>query len=480
MKKATIFLAIFLFSAASAMSQEQDTLNVKKDFSKHQIHVYGSLGYASSVYQGIDRSFIHRNYSLGAALELKYAYFFTPTWGMSIGVGLSQFAAKGTLNIAGAVASYDDPIPFDETGERFFDLQYRASDLVEQQRIWALEIPLQAHYVHRLNERHGIFSGLGFKGYFPVSAKSTFPQGEGTLLTVGYEDFTDAYYYGEPHFGTRGMRGTPANVRLRPSVDIIADIGWIRQLSAACDFYLGIYGSYGLMDIRPQKADRKDFITPEHGERFSVNSLLDSDIRSDYNRYVTDNNPGWKKVSENWHRWQLGAKIGFHFRPGKSQPKQRGRGSDIDRSPIIIRDNVHIVYVYSVAADNFTPSEKDNVQALVDVLGNSKILFEIDKDAPKIDDAGFVAEAAEILNREQSLRLIIEGHTCDLGTEAHNRELALRRANAIHDLFIKQGVNPAQLGVVGYTVNDPENRFNVRDTRRPEQRVVIFRIEKEN
>ena len=68
------------------------------------------------------------------------------------------------------------------------------------------------------------------------------------------------------------------------------------------------------MNVMPRAADRKDFITPEHNNLFTVNPLLSSNILSEYNRHIRDNDLTWKKASEYWNRWQAGIKIGIHFR----------------------------------------------------------------------------------------------------------------------------------------------------------------------
>ena len=74
--------------------------------------------------------------------------------------------------------------------------------------------------------------------------------------------------------------------------------------------------------------------------------------------------------------------------------------------------------------------------------------------------------------------MIVEGYTCDLGTEQHNRDLAQRRANKVREMFIQKGVNPDQIETASYTVNDPQNRQNITDPSREEHRAAIFRIVK--
>ena len=506
-KKATLFLSAVFVCMSVAYAQTTVTEEVQNEQAisnksqnngePHRIFVYYGIGYANNIYDRINNLFIHRNYSLSSAIEAKYAYFFTPKWGISLGAGLSYYVAKGTLNIEGIIPHYADPdFDLDNQG-RYYDLHYKANDLTEKQQIWALEVPLQAHFEHFFNHKYGIFASLGAKGYFPViSARSVFSKGE--LTTAGYESFTNTWYTDAPHFGKQNTGATPAKVSLRWTVDAIADFGGTLRLSPACDLYLGVYGSYGFMDVLPKTASKKDFISPEHNRLFAVNSLLSSNFFNEYNKYVNDNNLAWKTVDEKWKRWQVGLKVGIHIKPcnidnkpNKGKNLRKAQKDFYDKLPesisnagktVIIRDTIHIVHVYNTVPDNYKTDtelnqlEKDNISALIDIFSNSKILFDLDSDIPKIDNINFIAEAAKVLQKESSLSLIIEGYTCDLGTEKHNRELANRRAVAIRNLFIQHGVSPLQIQVAAYISSDFQNNLNIKDKNREEHRAVIFKI----
>jgi hypothetical protein len=311
-RKITAIMTAALLCAMFTYGQEiQDKTH---NYRRHRILVYYGTGYASAMYGKIDNSFIHTDYSLSSAAELRYAFFFSQKWGVSLGAGLSNYAAKATLNMEGVIPHYNDP-SFDPSGQRYYNLSYKTDNLTEQQRIWALETPLQFHYEHRsAGGKRGVFAGLGAKGYFPViSAQSVFPKDKGTLTVTGYDPFTDTWFDSPPHFGKQDIRTTPAKAKLNYSVDAIADLGGIFRLSAACDFYAGVYGSYGFMDVLPRAAGKKDFITPEPNQLFTVNSLLSSNILSEYNKYVQANRLDWDKADKHWRRWQAGIKIGIHF-----------------------------------------------------------------------------------------------------------------------------------------------------------------------
>ena len=301
-------------AAKSSREKEVMTDQSPKSYDRHRIIVYYGMGYANNIYDKADKSFMYSNYSLSSSVELKYAYFFAPEWGVSLGAGVSCFAAEGVLNVEGVIPHYNDPA-FDPSGKRYYDLHYKTDNLVEQQRVWALEVPLQFHFEHLFNGKNGIFASIGPKGYFPlISAQSTFPQGKGTLTTSGYEAYTNTWYSDPPHFGIQDARSTPATVKLRYSVDALGEFGGIFRLSNGCDLYTGIYGGYSFMDVLPKAADKKDIITPGHNDVFVVNSLLASDVLGEYNAYIKNNHLDWKTADEKWNRWQVGIKIGIHFK----------------------------------------------------------------------------------------------------------------------------------------------------------------------
>ena len=497
---AIVITAVFInISAAYSQEMQMDKPNSEHTpkYAKHRFHLYYGIGYANDIYTRMNNEFIHNGFSCSQSLEAKYAYFFARKWGVSIGVGVSHFFAKGTLNINGVIPHYNDPY-FDPSGQRYYDLYYQTHSLVEKQQIWALETPLQFHFEHRKGHRPGISVSLGARGYFPVIlAQNTYPQEKGMLITSGYEEFTNTLYTDPPHFGKQDIRPTPSTLKLRPSVDMIADLGMIFRLGCAYDFYLGVYGSYGFMDILPKEADKTDFITPEQGNLYAVNSLLRSTVLSDYNKYIDDNKLDWKKADETWKRWQVGIKVGLHIKPhdscrGKNKKQRDRHEAEYSHFKPSIGDSKSNVgtnprdtfYIYNVVPanymgdENLTQSERDNIYKLINVLSNAKIRFNLNSDIPKIDNKNFIDEAANILKSEPSLHLIVEGYTCDLGSEDHNRNLANRRAEALRDLFLQKGTDPSQIETAAYTIKDPESQLNIQEPEREEHRSVIFRIYK--
>ncbi len=86
---------------------------------------------------------------------------------------------------------------------------------------------------------------------------------------------------------------------------------------------------------------------------------------------------------------------------------------------------------------------------------NEKILFAFSKsdlsDSAKLN----LNNLATVLKNNPNTNIEIQGHTDSRGTEEYNMGLSLRRANAVRDYLISQGIDPARMTVKGYGETAP-------------------------
>jgi len=83
------------------------------------------------------------------------------------------------------------------------------------------------------------------------------------------------------------------------------------------------------------------------------------------------------------------------------------------------------------------------------------INFDFDKAVIKPEFMPVLDVAKEILKERPNLKVVIEGHTCNIGTDAYNQKLSERRARSVHDYLVKNGVNAAMLSPVGFGETQP-------------------------
>lgn len=516
MKKNLLVISLIFAMCCTAYAQEVQTENtndngtVKSEnveistFCPHHINIHFGEAFTNNIYNRVKDLGFNQYYSLSSMLDVDYAYFFNEHWGLGLGVGVNRLGAKAAISKSGIIGDYDvandDAFDAPVTYDPNYDLYYDARGLREKEVIWAVEVPLKAHFDWRFDGRNGIYAALGVQGYFPFKAFNKYT-GEGHITTSGYEALYNQWYEVHPengvnkmenHFGTYTYDGRGKDVKMRCSVDVLADFGGVFQISRIADFYIGAYAKYGFLDILPK--NKTSFLQAGENGIPTFQGTLGSDILDIEKQNRLDNGVKVRNGFNKWNLLQVGLKAGFHIKacanPVEKSKKQLEKEileelKNKSNEPIIIKQDPQYIYIVPVCDqldaedDPFTPEEKAAIQQLSDELAKTKILFDLDKDIPKIQEYNDnINKCVAILKDNPSLKVIVEGYTCDLGSEEHNRDLAQRRANKVRDIFIQKGVSRDQIETATYTANDPQNKQNIQDSRREEHRAAIFRIVK--
>ncbi len=81
-------------------------------------------------------------------------------------------------------------------------------------------------------------------------------------------------------------------------------------------------------------------------------------------------------------------------------------------------------------------------------------------------------ENAELLRDNSDLKVVIQGNTDSIGTEAYNLTLSERRAQTVFDYLRSNGIAPERMQTVGYGFSRP-----VADNKTPEGRALNRRSE---
>ena len=83
------------------------------------------------------------------------------------------------------------------------------------------------------------------------------------------------------------------------------------------------------------------------------------------------------------------------------------------------------------------------------------INFDFDSAVVKTEFFPVLDEAASIIQKHPEKKVIIEGHTCWVGTEDYNAGLSLLRASSVKEYLIKKGIVSDRLMVKGYGEEQP-------------------------
>lgn len=101
-------------------------------------------------------------------------------------------------------------------------------------------------------------------------------------------------------------------------------------------------------------------------------------------------------------------------------------------------------------ADVFYTTEAAPIVADEDVVVLRGVNFAFDSSALDSKAIGILTEAATLIKADAGKKIVVNGWTDWIGTDAYNMKLSLRRADAVKDFLIKQGVSASNLLAVGH------------------------------
>lgn len=99
--------------------------------------------------------------------------------------------------------------------------------------------------------------------------------------------------------------------------------------------------------------------------------------------------------------------------------------------------------------------------------------FELERFSIRSEDLDTLRAAAAALKDDPSLVMTIEGHTCSLGSGAYNLALGTRRADAVKDYLVSEGVPASRLITVSQGESHAEHDNSKEETRRLNRRVAL-------
>ncbi len=146
-------------------------------------------------------------------------------------------------------------------------------------------------------------------------------------------------------------------------------------------------------------------------------------------------------------------------------------------APVVIEQPVTPPTTIPVEAPTFSgTTEAYSGDALDDpdsILAVRVIYFEYDSSDIKDEFHSVISAHAAYLVDNSNAFLVLEGHADERGTREYNMALGERRANAVQNLLLLQGVSANQLEVVSYGEERPEVMGSDSDSWAQNRRVEL-------
>jgi len=86
------------------------------------------------------------------------------------------------------------------------------------------------------------------------------------------------------------------------------------------------------------------------------------------------------------------------------------------------------------------------------------INFEFNKATLTMDSETTLRLALNALVASPDVSVLIVGHTDNIGSEAYNKKLSLRRAQTVKSWMVNKGINVRRLSVAGKGFDEPHQR----------------------
>jgi outer membrane protein OmpA-like peptidoglycan-associated protein len=106
-------------------------------------------------------------------------------------------------------------------------------------------------------------------------------------------------------------------------------------------------------------------------------------------------------------------------------------------------------------------------------LNFDEVYFDFDRSTLRPEALRILDDAVAKLQANPTRNVIIEGHTCNIGTAEYNLALGERRAQAVQQYLTSRGIAAGRLEVRSYGEEQPKYDNSKEETRRLNRRAVL-------
>jgi OOP family OmpA-OmpF porin len=103
------------------------------------------------------------------------------------------------------------------------------------------------------------------------------------------------------------------------------------------------------------------------------------------------------------------------------------------------------------------------------------VLFDFDKYDIKPDAYSLLDEVATIVKKNPQMKMEIQGHTDNVGSAEYNQGLSEKRAQAVMDYLVRNGIDPERLSYRGYGLTQPAASNDTEEGRTQNRRAELRR-----
>lgn len=352
----------------------------------------------------------------------------------------------------------------------------------EKESLWTVEIPIQMIIASGINKPWNFHAALGVSAYLPINGKYNVT--EGNITTTGYFEQTKIEMHDLPTYGFGTIEASSIKKEdidyARFGLNGIVDLGLLHNITHEAGLYIGIYGSYGILNAyKGNDALPYEYSANGNGaiKGFQYAGLYNSN-------YISKILPV-----------EAGVKLGilFSFHDTKKEIEETNK-------ELAERVDIERQAADAAAAERAAKAEEKNRRQELQKAAQQRLADELKdiqeasrweatqalktiKDAakyaninatpifPSTIDQDFIT-LRKYLDSHSDAKIIITGHTDNSGTPAKNIINGQHRAEAFKTALVKKNIPSSRIGCVSKGETEP-----IGDNDTPEGRAMNNRVD---
>ncbi len=439
----------------------------------HEFSLHGGLGFSGLLYSPAQGNL---KGGFGGQIGAGYSYFFSPAWGVHTGV---EFAFYNRTAHPGNVMDSVLLIYNNVGGLRDMYFKYDYTNYQEKQRAVYLQIPIMVQFQHPAFNSHQWYAMAGVKLGFDVS--SSFKGKADLLTTTGYVPSLKEVLTNVPNraFADYQNQKTSGSLDFGFNTSIALEGGIKWHIAEHWRVYTGLYFDFGLSNIAPKHEDMPLVV---YNQTFSTATLS-------YNSLLTSTRQIDGSVfNKNIHTFAAGINVRITF--GHNFKKKQKAVQVQEDYPL--KEEVERI-------DLRPKTEEKGIEEEMAALREAKARQEIETIRQSEEEAALLEDFTinnykcgvtnlsesqeEILNKKVALllkyphiKITVEGHTCDIGSDEVNMRYGQKRADELKAYLVSKGLEADRITAVSYGESRPIVPNTNEENRRLNRRVVVIII----
>ena len=440
--KKLVFSIILLIASSSVIAQNNTQKRKPVNICEPTTYIHASLG------GGIHNlcydlgAYGSKGMGVGGMLNGGITHFFTDNFGATAGLMLNYTSTSATVNTMEAIENAIDEESKPYTHRTYF------FDLKERQSVFSVGIPIGGYYQHEIGKKFKITGGAGVMVSFALSG--SYKTKSGYLETRGYYPEYQLELHGMEQHHEYTAKDFSGFFDLKPSISPFLQVGGAYCINKEWSATAGVYFAYGVNSVvKSQKSNlyNPDCMSADAYRNPSYNSVCAS--------------PAVDKINT----LSVGVMAGVAYNIGnifktKKKPTEKpiqieiinvpdsALVANVDDAELEIIDLEPEPFVADLEPVNDDSQPADTQIVVIDVkkelaLNGFNMQFAFN-DSTAILNAryqNYLDQIAEDMKENPDKKIIITGHTCNIGSYEANYKVALRRAGFAKQQLILRGID---------------------------------------